>query len=132
MSSMFGPNKYARAADDDTGWVTIPLTDTTNFQVYAVGQDPKYRVVGNRVYFQGALGLLTATYVDSTTGRVFLTLPVQARPVSMLPVFVCQGSSLNRWALRIYQDGTCSAERYGPGASTGGTWLPFNVTWLND
>jgi hypothetical protein len=131
-SSMFGPNQYARGEMEieDTGWVTVTLTDTTNFDLYGT-QPIRFRVISRVAYLHGALNLQTPGYIDTTTSRVFATLPTEARPAApQNPVFACQGSSENRWALRVFQDGTLSAERYGPSASGAGTWLPFTVQWV--
>jgi len=132
MTSMFGPNQYNQGVVTDTGWMTLTLSDTTNFALYS-SQPIRLRQIHRMVYLTGALDLRTATFIDNTSDHIFCTIPDGFRPVApMLPVFVCQGTSLNRWCLRVYQDGTCSAQRYGPGASVVGTWLPFNVTWALD
>lgn len=130
MSSMFGPNRYARPVLDDTGWMDLTLTDTTNFENYVVGEVPQVRKVGGVVYLRGALRLLTATYIDTTTMRYFMTLPAGYGPSARTVIFVCQGSGSNHWSIAIEPDGDVSAQRFGPAASAVGYWLPFNVSWL--
>ena len=123
----------------DTGWCRLPITNTTGFSNYGGNVDPQLRRIGNMVYYAGALNNLVANAaLESSTVLATNTfqnnIPPLFWPAAHLvnPVFVCQGSSDNRWALRVYGDGTAVAHRYGPAASGVGTWLPFNVAWQAD
>ena len=150
MSSMFTVNSYGHGEQTledlggqplipDTGWVQVPITNTTNFSIYGgvAASAPHVRKIGNQVWFRGALNNLIAGTVDAastTADTLFTTLPTGFRPSVdwVSPTYVCQGSSTNRWALRIFDNGACYAHRYGPSTAAAGAWLPFAVTWLVD
>ena len=124
----------------DTGWVPVPITNTTNFRVYSgLGMEgltfPRVRRVGSRVEYRGAAEVIVAAAADgsviSAATQIGL-LPALFRPSPdyYTPVYVCQGSSLNRWSLLVYPTGEAHAHRYGPSTGIVGAWLPFNVSWL--
>jgi hypothetical protein len=134
MSSMFGPNKYTPESED-TGWVDVALTDTTNFDEAGSTTGLKVRRVGNVVTFMGTLKMLTATYVDSFTPRTFATLTTEFRPTAEpnVPLYVQQGDGLNRWTLRINgADGNCQASKFAPGPSAINSTLAIYVVWTTD
>lgn len=121
----------------DTGWVTLAISNTTNFQLYGT-QPLSIRRIGKTVAFKGALYVKVAGIVESATQTTANQMCVI--PAAYLPAtsdydetfnFVCQGSSTNRWTLRVTA-GSAYAGRYGPSASGVSTWLPFYVTWLID
>ena len=75
MSSMFGPNRYAREAVDDTGWIALTLENSwVNFDTVTY-TPARYRRRGGLVYVQGLIkdGTLTA-------GTILATLPAGFRP----------------------------------------------------
>ena len=111
------------------GWHDLAISDTTNFDLYSVGLHPQWRRIGPMVEVVGVITPKTAAFIDGTTDRAFATLPVGARPAQAV-IQVCQGSSTNRWQLRIGPSGVIQAARYGPAASAAGAWLPFHTTYL--
>jgi hypothetical protein len=124
------------------GWVDVPITNTANFKQYNAGVHPQIRRSGNVVYFRGAISPNSAagvTAVQSSTvdaNSIFTIIPAGYRPSASAeaqqPVWVCQGSQNDRWALRVYDTGNAYAHRYGEGAASTSSWLPFAVTWLLD
>jgi hypothetical protein len=117
----------------DTGWQTLPVDNTTNFEYYDSAKPTEISRVGKAVYLRGELRVLNTSVIETSgqysTNRIHVVPPGFA--TSVYGVWVCQGSSANRWQLRLYDD-QAWAGRYGPSTSSVGTWLPFNVSWLID
>jgi hypothetical protein len=114
----------------DTGWVTAPITGS---YLENYGADsPRVRRIGDQVYFVGEATPLTGHTVGGTTlvsTNILLTLGTDFRPVGRDAVFVNQGSSLNRWSMRVQTTGEVYCHRYGDGAASPGSWLPFTNSW---
>lgn len=135
MSSMFGPNRYAREVVDDTGWMTVPLTDEVNFELWPNEDGIQVRRVHRTVHLRGTVRLLTAGFIDVSVAKYFALMPdLSFAPTtqSVALSYVCQGNTNNRWDLRVYSDARLAAERYGPSASVSGAYLGFYVSWLVD
>lgn len=134
MSSMFGPNKYARGNQDDTGWVTVALSDTTNFALDNAANPTQVRRLDHVVHLRGALKVLTLSYIEGASPRVFGTLDSEFRPPADRSdaYYACVSDGSSHWALRVFPTGTLSAYRYGPGTQPINTWLPFTVSWVVD
>lgn len=120
----------------DSGWVTLTITNTTNFALWVASEAIQIRRIGKSVQLRGAVKANVAGIVDSSTetsANLMFPIPAAYLPAVHTPhhVFVCQGSGLNRWQLRISNSGAY-AGRYGPSASAAGNWLPFNVSWFID
>lgn len=115
----------------DAEWIDLTIAD--NFALYggAVANQPKYKVTGNVVTVMGVLTPETE-FTSSTTGVVIARgIPEDLCPSVNLQ-FVCQGSSMNRWACSITTAGAVTISRYGTTAATtvaAGAWLPFCVTY---
>lgn len=124
----------------NTGWVPVPITNTTNFRIYGGGGSesataPRVRRVGSRVEYRGAAEVIVAGAADAATTtaatQIGLLPPFFRLPAdSYSAVYCCQGSSLNRWSLLIAPTGECYAHRYGPSSGIVNAWLPFNVSWF--
>lgn len=128
---LFANGAVGAAAQGDSGWIALTLTG--DFEEYNSGSVPKYRKIGNRVEIQGAIKATVDEAVTSTTGNVFATLPAGYRPSGYNRVFMCQGTTNNRWALVINSNnGTMAAQRYGPANHVAGNWLPMSVSFLVD
>ncbi len=115
----------------DAEWVDLTIAD--NFALYngTVAHQPKCKITGNVVTVMGILSP-TAEFTSSTTGVTIASgIPANMRPSVNLQ-FVCQGSSMNRWACAVNTNGTVTISRYGTTAATTvtvGAWLPFCVTY---
>lgn len=122
----------------DSGWVTLPIENTTNFDVFTAGIPTKIRRYGNTVNLRGVVKVLNTGIIETTSQYTTNTMHVipshfLTADMDYYSVWVCQGSGLNRWQLRIMgSTGGVHAGRYGPSASAIGAWLPFNVTWMLD
>lgn len=121
---------------DPEPWVTVPISNTTNFEAYTTGVPTQVRKIGGgMVNMRGDLRIKVAAIVDGsgyTSANQILTLPSGYYPPDRSgpdPVFVCQGSSASRWAMRVTPAGAVYAHRYGPTASVANAWLPFDVCW---
>ena len=116
---------------DDTGWIDATLT--SSFTMYSADDVCQYRKIGKHVQLRGVVKP-TAALAGSLTGVVIFTLPTEfipSRPCN----FVCQGSSVNKWLLKVNTDGNVSFSRYGTSslAQAGvNAWLPFDVGYLID
>jgi hypothetical protein len=126
--------EWRQVGGDDSGWVNVTLSDTTNFALYPGYGNIQCRRIGKQVYLRGALQAQNSE-AASEPNPIFATLPSGYRPGGGDGAvdggadlnFVCQGTSANHWSLRIEQAGGLHAERYGPGTPSSGHWLPFNV-----
>ena len=121
-----------KSATADSGWLTI--APNSNFTNNVEGQNPTYRKVGNVVTLIGELHPASASVaINSADTYIAFQMPSGYRPKRRL-VFVCQGSSLYRFCLRVETNGNVSISRYGSNAyapSIDGTeWLPFSVTYI--
>lgn len=112
-------------------WVDLALSSSfANYNGLAENA-PKYKVNGNLVTIQGCVSPKTA-FTSSADGVAITTaLPAEYRPTNDV-VIVCSGSGMNRWVLRIKNDGILYMERYG-GTSYASVpttaWCPFCVTY---
>jgi len=131
-----GPWKWDKDGNDltDSGWIAPTLT--SNFVAYGSDVAAEYRKIGKVVFIQGAVKPATSavgTGMSNGGGPYTLfTLPSGYRPPTghADPVFVCQGSGTNKWAMRVNaSDGTVDITRYDGTAGTG-TWLPFCISYL--
>lgn len=115
-----------------TAWTN--LTIASGFAMYGTNtqNQPMYRMNGTLVTVRGVVTPSGASIAANTTGKfVYQGLPAVCRP-KINQIFVCQGSSINRWTLTIDTEGSLSVSRYGSTAYIEipeGAWLPFNVTY---
>jgi hypothetical protein len=118
----------------DTGWVEIDIENTTNFELYSGTAPSRVRRIGQVVYLRGALQTKTGTILNTTAlsnDNLIHVLDSEFWPSSPDPIFVCQGSYSNRWAMRVNDtDGSIWAHRYGPDNDATGTFLPYDVSWV--
>ena len=118
--------------DTDSGWINLSLT--SDFQLYNAAARARYRKVGKLVEVQGTVKP-TSELANGGNNAVLANLPVGYRPSADNRVFICQGSTSNRWALTIYVNGDIGVARYGttefiPIPTS--AWLPFDITFLVD
>lgn len=117
--------------DSCVDWYMLDVT--AEFTPYTEDSTPRCRKVGAVVNVQGVLKP-TTSFTSSSTG---VAMTASGLPEGFSPKFdivtVCQGTGMNRWALRIRSDGILYMERYG-GTSYATVpdtaWLPFNVTYF--
>lgn len=118
----------------DVGGDWVELTIAEGFAAYAdaAASRPQYKVCGNVVTIKGVL-TPTADLVSGTSNVVIASgIPAELRPTTN-PVFVCQGSGMNRWACTVLSNGNIGLARYGTTEATtvpAGAWLPFCVTYM--
>ena len=112
-----------------SGWQN--LNTTSAFTAYNQDSAPQYKYNGGLITIRGIVKP-TSSFTSSAEG-VAITSPIEEayRPPFDL-AFMCQGSGMNRWCLRIKSDGVLYIERYG-GTSYATVpetaWLPFCVTF---
>lgn len=117
---------------EDTGWITLPLSDSTNFEVYSSGSEPRVRRIGKLVELRGCLAQKTPEWIDGSEREMFV-IPAGMRPSGYYISHLCQGSSENYWHMIVDTGGPVKAGRYGPAKPTSSrTWMPFQVTWFID
>lgn len=112
----------------ESSWIDATLTSTFAIHPDANGYTVKYKKIGNQVYLKGAL-TPTATIPANNITTMF-TLPAGYRPIGIGAFFVCQGTGMNRWLLRIHPSGIVSVDRYGTTTNIdipSGAWLTFDV-----
>lgn len=113
----------------DTGWVGCSLG--YGISRYSTSQAPvQVRRIGQTVYLRGAVTNTTSW----ATHDSIITIPEGFRP-DFLNVFVCQGSSSNRFLLEVNSNGVCAATRYSNNTTMNntvstGSWLNFFCSWL--
>lgn len=116
----------------DSGWITATLD--SKFISYNENTNPKYRKIGKLVELVGAVKAKSPIAGSSTRYTIF-TLPEGYRP-SIEMTFICQGSGINIWTLRVTKTGDVSLERYRNGSGyveiSKNTWLPFNAMFFVD
>lgn len=114
---------------EDSGWINLKLTSA--FTLYGTSAVAQYRKIGNLVMVRGQIKP-TSEIAASGTNTVMSSLPTGFRP-SLDYVFVCQGSSANRWTLTTYANGNLGVARYGTTefvAIPTNAWLVFNVMFF--
>ena len=106
----------------------------SNFKLYHTGEYPRVMRVGNLVFLEGCLSPTKTLTMTSTSNQyTMFTIPAGYRPNREM-AFICQGSSLCQWVLRVSTGGACILERYAKGdtytAPASGNWLPFSAVWV--
>ena len=109
-------------------------TINSNFKVYRTGEYPRLIRFGNVVFLEGCLSPSKSLTMTSTSNQyTMITIPAGYRPSREL-IFVCHGSTLCLWLLRINTSGECVFERYRKGDAyatpASGNWLPFSAVWV--
>lgn len=131
-----GPNadqKLAYAADvEDTGWVDC--TYGSGFERYGTTQAPlQVRRIGCSVHLRGVVKCTRAMDV-STDGDVVLGyLPDGFAPSEFYENFVCQGSGVSKFVLRVTTEGDLEISRYGSSEMIDvpvNGWLNCFVSWM--
>ena len=90
-------------------------TINSNFKVYRTGEYPRIIRFGNVVFLEGCLSPSKSLTMSSTSNQyTMITIPAGYRP-SREMIFVCHGSTLCLWLLRINTSGECIFERYRKG-----------------
>ena len=114
----------------DTGWITVPITDTTNFANFSAGVPIQVRRIGKLVEVRGVIKLLTAGYVSNT--RIFAMLPAGFAPSGQTYPSVQQMSSIDRWYFSVaVNTGALQVDRLsGTPGGTVGLWMPFNGSYM--
>jgi uncharacterized repeat protein (TIGR02543 family) len=119
------------------GWIYPTLS--SDFVMYGTDESankPRYRKDGRVVEVRGIVKpsvALPKSGETSTTIYNIFTLPAGYRPSS--PIYtICQGSGNYTWLLRVNNDGGVGFSRYRNGGTSAsvdtGTWLPFQITFL--
>ena len=124
-----GPNadqRLAYASDvEDTGWVDC--TYGSGFERYSeIQAGLQVRRIGCDVHLRGIVRCLEST-PSSQEGQVIIGYLPEGFAPAYYEDFVCQGSSMNRFMLRIEAKGTIEVSRYG---TTSMINVPVNG-WLN-
>lgn len=113
----------------DSGW--IKCTMGNGIEPYHTYSAPQVRRIGNIVYLRGVVKNSTAW----TSHASIITIPAGYSPEFGINV-VCHGSQTNKFLLRVFSAGLCSAERYFNGATENqvpvGVWLNLFATWIID
>ena len=109
-------------------------TINSNFKLYRTGEYPRIIRFGNVVFLEGCLSPSKSLTMSSTSNQyTMITIPTGYRP-SREMIFVCHGSTLCLWLLRINTSGECIFERYRKGDAyatpASGNWLPFSAVWI--
>ncbi len=110
----------------DTNWQIMTLASST-FAYYDNDHKLKIRKIGNVVYIRGAV----KPTVEISSSAVIAIIPTGYRP-SEQSVFVCQGGGMNRWDLRIENNGRMTIERYGTTTASAipvDAWLPICISY---
>ena len=105
------------------------VTVASNFTNYNSSYPLTAHRVGNVVQIYA---ILKSTTEKSDGEYTLFTLPNGYRPIDTI-YQVAQGSSVNRWLLKITTGGVATIARYGTTSATSianGAWLPFSVTFI--
>lgn len=138
MAVYLGSDKVAGGGiseQEDTGWIVLEIADKFKPYVDAEINKPRCRKIGNIVQVQGELTPINEIEKTNEAQQfTMFSLPNDFIPEKEI-VCIMQGSSMNKWCLRINVNGTVTCARYGTTTATNipaGTWLPFNVTYFVD
>lgn len=109
----------------------LPILDS-RFHAYSSNTDPTVIRRGNVVDLVGSLG--SDSVMTGSTITDVMEIPAGFRPAGVYSrVILFQGSQSNRWAMTVApSSGRVDVGRYGPGASSTNTWMPFSTTWTTD
>lgn len=121
--------------EDDTGWQLMTLS--SGYDYYNSSYDSGklwIRRVNKLVEIRGVVKP-TAQKTASTEGVQFATIPSGYRPSYQFRMAICQGSSMNRYALAANTNGTLTWARYGTTSSANvasGAWLTVHIIYELD
>ena len=132
-----GPNadqRLAYAADiEDTGWIDCEYG--SGFERYSeIQAGLQVRRIGCDVHLRGIVRCLEST-PSSQEGQVIIGYLPEGFAPAYYEDFVCQGSSMNRFMLRIEAKGTIEVSRYGTTSMINvpvNGWLSCFVSWMID
>ena len=103
----------------------------SGFEAYGSTQTPTLRRWGGVVALAGSVRA-TSSFTPGMDGKQMFTVPAGLRPAQTIRG-VMQGSSMNKWLLRVDTDGGAWCERYGTTSSGQvgvDTWLVLNLAWV--
>lgn len=123
---------YVGALNVRSEWIDLDIAD--GFDVYAGTEEsrPMYKVCGNVVTIKGVLTPNSEVAAGISNVAIASGIPAELRPTTN-PVYICQGSGMNRWACTVLTNGNIGLARYGTTeaiAVPAGAWLPFCITYM--